>query len=203
MARASVGRDRQRRRDAALPGHGHRHGETSGRRAARDPPPPARHARCDRRGQRRRLPVGRAGRHRGNPGARVRARFSWEDPASTCRRSSTTTRFPGQMRWCGPRSKPNWNRSARRRCTSDYAGSTRQRPYAIGPFNARRIIRALEVISITGEPFGARLPDETQGRHADAGGRPSGAACRTRAATGCPGRPACGRRVCSTRSTAC
>ncbi len=33
---------------------------------------------------------------------------------------------------------------------------------AIGPFNARRIIRALEVISITGEAFGAGLPDETK-----------------------------------------
>ena len=31
---------------------------------------------------------------------------------------------------------------------------------AIGPHNARRIVRALEVIAITGEPFGAGLPDE-------------------------------------------
>jgi tRNA dimethylallyltransferase len=30
----------------------------------------------------------------------------------------------------------------------------------IGPRNARRIVRALEVIELTGEPFGAGLPDE-------------------------------------------
>lgn len=31
---------------------------------------------------------------------------------------------------------------------------------SIGPHNGRRIVRALEVIEITGEPFGAGLPDE-------------------------------------------
>ncbi len=31
----------------------------------------------------------------------------------------------------------------------------------IGPHNGRRIVRALEVIELTGEPFGAGLPDET------------------------------------------
>lgn len=31
---------------------------------------------------------------------------------------------------------------------------------AIGPRNGRRIVRALEVVAITGEPFGAGLPDE-------------------------------------------
>ena len=31
---------------------------------------------------------------------------------------------------------------------------------AIGPHNGRRIVRALEVIEITGEPFGSGLPDE-------------------------------------------
>lgn len=31
---------------------------------------------------------------------------------------------------------------------------------SIGPHNARRIVRALEVIELTGEPFGAGLPDE-------------------------------------------
>lgn len=35
---------------------------------------------------------------------------------------------------------------------------------AIGPYNTRRIIRALEVIAITGEPFGAGLPDESNTR---------------------------------------
>ncbi|MEO7349987.1 MAG: tRNA (adenosine(37)-N6)-dimethylallyltransferase MiaA [Terrimesophilobacter sp.] len=33
---------------------------------------------------------------------------------------------------------------------------------AIGPHNVRRIIRALEVIAITGEPFGSGLPDENR-----------------------------------------
>ncbi len=31
---------------------------------------------------------------------------------------------------------------------------------AIGPHNGRRIVRALEVVAITGEPFGAGLPEE-------------------------------------------
>lgn len=35
---------------------------------------------------------------------------------------------------------------------------------AIGPHNTRRIIRALEVIEITGEPFGSGLPDESRTR---------------------------------------
>ncbi len=33
---------------------------------------------------------------------------------------------------------------------------------AIGPHNGRRIVRALEVIELTGEPFGAGLPDESR-----------------------------------------
>jgi tRNA dimethylallyltransferase len=32
---------------------------------------------------------------------------------------------------------------------------------AIGPHNARRLVRALEVIELTGEPFGAGLPDDS------------------------------------------
>lgn len=36
--------------------------------------------------------------------------------------------------------------------------------HAIGPHNTRRIIRALEVIAITGEPFGSGLPDENSTR---------------------------------------
>ena len=33
---------------------------------------------------------------------------------------------------------------------------------AIGPRNGRRLVRALEVVPITGEPFGAGLPDESE-----------------------------------------
>jgi tRNA dimethylallyltransferase len=36
-----------------------------------------------------------------------------------------------------------------------------QAAQAIGPHNARRIVRALEVIELTGEPFGAGLPEES------------------------------------------
>jgi tRNA dimethylallyltransferase len=32
----------------------------------------------------------------------------------------------------------------------------------IGPHNGRRLVRALEVIQLTGEPFGAGLPDDSQ-----------------------------------------
>nr|WP_269902566.1 tRNA (adenosine(37)-N6)-dimethylallyltransferase MiaA [Terrimesophilobacter mesophilus] len=35
---------------------------------------------------------------------------------------------------------------------------------AIGPHNARRIVRALEVVELTGEPFGSGLPDESRMR---------------------------------------
>jgi tRNA dimethylallyltransferase len=33
---------------------------------------------------------------------------------------------------------------------------------AIGPHNGRRIVRALEVVELTGEPFGSGLPDESK-----------------------------------------
>ena len=33
---------------------------------------------------------------------------------------------------------------------------------AIGPHNGRRLVRALEVIQLTGEPFGSGLPDDSQ-----------------------------------------
>jgi tRNA dimethylallyltransferase len=33
---------------------------------------------------------------------------------------------------------------------------------AIGPHNGRRLVRALEVIELTGEPFGSGLPDDSQ-----------------------------------------
>jgi tRNA dimethylallyltransferase len=36
---------------------------------------------------------------------------------------------------------------------------------SIGPHNGRRIVRALEVIQLTGEPFGSGLPDESNGWH--------------------------------------
>lgn len=39
---------------------------------------------------------------------------------------------------------------------------------AIGPHNGRRIVRALEVVAITGEPFGAGLPEEGQGAWTEA-----------------------------------
>jgi tRNA dimethylallyltransferase len=35
---------------------------------------------------------------------------------------------------------------------------------AIGPHNGRRLVRALEVIEMTGEPFGSGLPDESRQR---------------------------------------
>ena len=36
---------------------------------------------------------------------------------------------------------------------------------AIGPHNGRRLVRALEVIELTGEPFGAGLPDDSEPWH--------------------------------------
>lgn len=43
------------------------------------------------------------------------------------------------------------------------AASDPEAATAIGRTNARRVIRALEVIEITGRPFGAGLPDESDG----------------------------------------
>ena len=38
---------------------------------------------------------------------------------------------------------------------------------AIGPHNGRRIVRAIEVVELTGEPFGSGLPDESTHWHPD------------------------------------
>ena len=62
---------------------------------------------------------------------------------------------------------------------------------SIGASNGRRIVRALEVIELTGEPFGAGLPDETTLWHASARSSasplraPSSSRASTRACSGC------------------
>ena len=49
-------------------------------------------------------------------------------------------------------------RTAPRRCTPGWPSATRSAAAAILPTNGRRIVRALEVIELTGRPFTARMP---------------------------------------------
>ncbi len=63
-------RGHQRRLDAALPGHGHRHRQADHGRAPRRPAPPARHLGRHQDRQRRRVPGARRSRHRRHRGPR-------------------------------------------------------------------------------------------------------------------------------------
>ena len=88
-------RGRQRRRDAALPRHGHRHGQAAARRAARRPAPPARRPRRDRRrpASRRTRPRARADID-GDPRPRAGAACWSAAPGSTCGRRWTGCEIP-------------------------------------------------------------------------------------------------------------
>ena len=61
---------------------------------------------------------------------------------------------------------PSSPRSEPPPCTSGWPRSTRPRPRSILPGNGRRIVRALEVIELTGGPFTATLPAYEQIRPA-------------------------------------
>ena len=149
----------QRRRDAALPRHGHRHGQAVRARAPGRPAPPAR-----RPGRHARRPASR--RTSGRPGR------TWprSGHADACRCPGRRLRpLRPRRRWTGWRSRRPTPPCAQRcsRSSSD-VGVDRLRerlaaldPHAasaIQPNNGRRIVRALEVIELTGRPFSATLP---------------------------------------------
>ena len=134
-------------------------------RAARRPAPPARRLGRARGGERRRVPAAgprgvdrlpRAGR---GPGAGRRLRrctsravldrleFPGTDPG-------VRARLEAELAAVGPGGAA---RPAGR-------ASTRRRPRAILPSNGRRIVRALEVVELTGRPFSATLPEPAYAR---------------------------------------
>ena len=70
-----------------------------------------------------------------------------------------TCGFPGPTRTSGLGWKQSWRRSARLACTPGWPGWTRSAAAAILPSNGRRIVRALEVIELSGQPFSATMPE--------------------------------------------
>ena len=160
-------RDRQRRRHAAVPRHGHRHGEAPARRAARHPASPVRRARRHRRGGGRLVSGGRARRDRRDPRPRRDAIlvggsglyvssviFDFRFPPHGCRAARAAR---GRAR----RARPGHAASPGSR------EPTPRPPRASTRSNGRRIVRALEVLA-------------------------SGRAARRRA---CPRSPCCGART--------
>ncbi len=152
-------RDRVRRLDAGLPRHGHRHRE------------------ADERGARARFPIiwstspsrGRTGRSRGSrprrggPSPTSRRAASgrcWSAaPGCTCRRWSTTSGSPARTSSCARSSRAHAARPDG--LAAAYDELERRDPVAaarIEPTNRRRIVRALEVIESTGQPFSSFGP---------------------------------------------
>ena len=156
----AVRRDRQRRRDAAVPRHGHRHGEASARRAARHPASPARCARGHRRGRRRLVPGCRARRDRRASTIADAMRSSSAARVCTSRACCSTSASRRTTTHCAPSSRPSSTAHgpgvlfARLR-DADPATAAR-----IDPQNGRRIVRALEVLAQGAATHGAALPDE-------------------------------------------
>ena len=162
--RASRRRDRQRRLDAALSGHGHRHGEADDGRAPRRTASPARH-------------LGRHANRPASPTYQSLARAAIDDIRARGRvpilvgGSGLYVRavlehfeFPGTDPELRARLEAEladgWPRP---RCTRGWPRWTRPRPRRSCPSNGRRIVRALEVIELTGGPFTAALPDTDPG----------------------------------------
>ena len=149
----------QRRLDAALPRHGHRHREARPRRARRRAAPPARPVARARAGVRRGVPAARPGRDRPAARAPASSRCSWAARGSTSGPSSTSSTSRART----PRSGPGWRTSsptsARPGCTRGWPALDPAAAATILPSNGRRIVRALEVIELTGGPFRASLPE--------------------------------------------
>ena len=77
---------------------------------------------------------------------------------STSGRRWTAWSSPAPTRRCGAGWRPSSRRSAPARCTAGWPRSTRG-GRAILPSNGRRLVRALEVVELTGRPFTAALPE--------------------------------------------
>ena len=127
---------------------------------ARGAAPPHRRGRARARSGRRR--VTRPRRVRRSPTSRraASARCSSAGRACTCRRSSTTCASRARTSTCGPSSRPTTAEPGG--VAAAYAELRRRRPRRgrarIDPHNARRIVRALEVIRLTGQPFSSFGP---------------------------------------------
>ena len=157
--RAARRRGRQHRRDAGLPRHGHRHGE-----AARRPSDAASRTTCSTpstSASRPRWRSSRAGRVaviaelRGRGATPVLVGGS----ALYTRAILDRFEFPGTdeaVRPAGGRARPS---RLGRRCTGCCASVDPEAAARILPENGRRIVRALEVIELTGGPYSASAPD--------------------------------------------
>ncbi len=63
-----------------------------------------------------------------------------------------------RRRACGPNGRGGWPRSASRRLHSELARVDADAASSILPTDGRRIVRALEVVELTGQPFAASAP---------------------------------------------
>ena len=61
-------------------------------------------------------------------------------------------------RWCGPSGSSGWPRSAPPRCTRSWSRVDSAAASSILATDGRRIVRALEVVELTGRPFAASAP---------------------------------------------
>ena len=113
-----------------------------------------------RRGQRRRLPADGPGRVRRDARPRRRRRCLSAGPGLYVRAALDRLELPGH-RPVGPGAawRPSWPPTAPACCIAGWPASTRRRPSAILPSNGRRLVRALEVVELTGRPVTASLPD--------------------------------------------
>ena len=108
--------------------------------------------------ERRRVPAARPGRRRGRPRPRPGAPRRRRVGALRAGASSTgsTSRPPTRRCVAGSRSGPR--PTARQPCSPSWSGSIPAAAAAIEPNNTRRIVRALEVVELTGRPFSATMP---------------------------------------------
>ena len=163
--RAAWRRDRQRRRHAAVPRDGHRHRQAAARRAARHAASPARRARRHRDRDGRPLPEAPPATtsRRSWPAARCRsssaARCSTSSPCSTTGVSRPPIREV-RARWEATLAEVGVAalHAELARVDADAAAS-------ILPTDGRRIVRALEVVELTGPPVrGQRAQRSAQPR---------------------------------------
>ncbi len=112
-----------------------------------------------RRGQRRRLPARRPCRRGRRPRAAV-ACPSWS-AARGCTSGLCWSRWssPAPTPTSAPAGTPGPRRSVRVALHAELAERDPAAAAAIEPANVRRVVRALEVVELTGRPFTATLPD--------------------------------------------
>ena len=95
---------------------------------------------------------------RRHPRPRRRRRCWSAAPPSTPARSSTASSSPAPTSRCVASWRPSSSGSAARPSTQRLAGVDPAAAAQIEPDNGRRVVRALEVIALTGRPYSASLP---------------------------------------------